>query len=388
MKIKTNKLVFLAFSFFSGVIALFQFHIGIFGYIGIGGMFVPDSLGMQHTINLVSQGVSINYRTILGVLFLYYPSVWLGFFYSFFINCTLLYFACHLFLKTIERTDINLSRLQIYLVFFVVSFNFYICSVLFHPNKEIPLIFLTNAFIYFAVAKQRISFSLVTISIVAMFRDAYALILLFALIAVNVKTVARSFYRRPYLITTTTFILLSFFSIETLSSLNILPPLLGYVLDRNIAYGEQVNSILGALPSYLSYSLKLINNLSNGALRPQFLDLNGRVYFTGIGLWQFGVTSLLGMFGWIYAIRRQQNNIYVSNLALVLIACFFLISVGTFTQPRYLMPHIFWLAAGMIRTFRPEQLLMLFSAFFLISQIFSFMGLGVLVPQGFDIYPL
>ena len=384
--VKIYKLNFLILILLFGAIASFQFHVEVLGYFGFGGLFTPDTIGMQNTINLVAQGNEINYTTIFGVAMLYYPSFWLGAIYNYCINCMLLYFSCHFFIKSLPLLNLNLSRPKVYLVFFMVTANFYILSVMLHPNKEIPLIFLTNAFVYYALIKQKILLPLFLIVITAIFRDAFALILLLTLIALNIKIVTYAFYRKPYLVASVFIIFLAFFTIENLVYLNILPDI-SYVLERNISYGSQVNSTLSDLPSYQSFIFKLMNNLSSAALRPQFFDLNSRIYYTGVGLWQFGVISLLGMLAWMLSLRGRQYNLNHSKLILAILICLLLISSGTFTQPRYLMPYIFWLSLGFVSTLKFHHILILFILLFLCSQAFSILGLGVKVPQGIDVYP-
>ena len=385
-KAKIYKTNFLALILLFGVIASFQFHVEVIGYFGFGGLFVSDTMSMQSSINSIAQGASINYRTILGVVVLYYPSYWLGPFYSYFINAVLLYFSCHFFIKAMPALELNLSRPKIYFIFLAVIANFYIVSVMLHPNKEIPLIFLTNAFIYYAAVKEKILLPLVIIFIAATFRDGYGIILLLTLIALNMKIVTYTFYRRPYLVLSSFFIFLALFTIQNLIYLNILPDI-GYVFDRNVNYGSQLDSFLNGLPSYLAFTLKLVNNLVSAALRPQIFDVNGRAYIVGIGMWQFGVTCLLGVFSWMYTIRGKRVNINVSKVALAIFICLLLISAGTFTQPRYLMPYIFWLAAGSILNLRFYQILILFILIILSSQIFSLLGLGFGLTTGVDLYP-
>jgi hypothetical protein len=370
-----------------GILPLFQFHVGGIGYLGFGGLFTPDTIGMQSTINAVAQGADINYRTIFGVVILYYPSYWLGNIYSYFINCMLLFFSWYFFIKAIPKLHLNLSQSKAYMVFFMVIANFYILSLMLHPNKEIPLIFLTNAFVYYAVIKQKILLPMLIIAISATFRDGYGIILLLTLIALNIKIMNNAFHRRPYLVSIILALFLSIFALKELSNINILSEF-NYILERNISSGLVMNSALNELPSYQAYTLKLVNNLFNAALRPQFIDLNSRIYFTGIGLWQFGVISILGVLSWLYIIRGKQDNSNFSKLTLAILICLLLISYGSFTQSRYLMPYIFWLSAGFISILKFDLILIFFLGFFLLSLIFSFSGLGVLTPLGIDIYPV
>lgn len=365
----------------------FQFHVSFVGHMGLGSLFVPDTLGMQGSLyNVVEQGIELKYRTIFGVVLLYYPSYWLGNMYCYFVNCILLLFSCFFFIKTLPRLQLQLTCSQVYAVFCTVMLNFYILGVMLHPNKEIPLIFLTNVFVYYAVIKNKILLPMLVIAISATFRDAYSLILLLSLFALNIKVIHGIFHRRPYLTSIAVIVFFSLVGLKEIAKLNLLSDY-NYILERNISVGSESGSALNELPTYQSFPLKFINNLFGSALRPQFIDLNGRFNFIGIGLWQFGVTLMLGILSWFYLLGRNQNRRHLSKIALLILICLLFVSFGSLTQPRYMAPYMFWLAAGFVSILKFELILIIFLGIILLSTVFSLIGFGALIPAGIDVYP-
>lgn len=355
--------------------------------MGVGGLFVPDSLGMQGSLyRAVAEGIELKHRTIIGVILLYYPSYWLGNIYCYFINYMLLVLSCFFFIKTLPKLQFRLKRQQVYVIIFTVILNFYILGVMLHPNKEIPLIFLTNVFIYYAVVKNKVLVPILVIVISATFRDAYSLILLLTLLALNIKMVNKVFYRRPYVMSLSVIAFFSLVGLSEIADLNLLSEY-NYILERNIAVGSDSGSALNELPTYQSFVLKLINNLFGSALRPQFIDINDRFNFIGIGLWQFGVILMLGVLSWLYILKRASNCESLSKITLAMLICLLFVSFGSLTQPRYMMPYMFWLAFGFVSILSFDTILAIFLTIIILSAIISFIGLGALTPGGIDMYP-
>lgn len=363
-----------------GFLVVFQFHVEVVGYLGFGGLFVPDAMGMQGSLYAIANGVDVDYRTIAGVVFLYYPSYWLGNFYCYLVNAVLLFFSCLFFIKTSYQLGIKLTYSSTFIVLFSVLANFYILGVMLHPNKEIPLIFLTNLFVYFAVLKKQIVLPVLIIAISSMFRDGYGLILLLTFISLNIKFFNQMFYKVPYLVSASLVVILSVFGLNEILKLNLLSEF-NSILERNLSLSAEDTS------SYRPFILKFLSNLFSGAIRPQLLDLNGRINFVGVGLWQFGVVIMLGVMSWMYILGGKSKNYNLSRLTMVIFFCLLFISLGTIAQPRYMMPYIFWLSTGFVMAFRIDFILILFLGVCLLSIIFSVVGLGVKVPLGIDSYP-
>ena len=306
--------------------------------------------------------------------------------YCYFVNFIHLLFSCFFFIKTLPRLQLQLTCSQVYAVFCTVMLNFYILGVMLHPNKEIPLIFLTNMFVYYAVINKKLVIPMLVIAISATFRDAYSLILLLTLFALNIKAINELFYRKPYLMSTAVIVFFSLVGLNEIAKLNLLSDY-NYILERNISVGSESGSVLNELPTYQSFPLKLINNLFGSALRPQFIDLNGRFNFIGIGLWQFGLILMLGILSWFYLLGKNQNCKYLSKIALLIFICLLFVSFGSLTQPRYMVPYIFWLAAGFVSILKFDLILIIFLGIILLSAVFSLIGLGALTPGGIDVYP-
>ena len=202
--------------------------------------------------------------------------------------------------------------------------NFYILGVLFFPNKEIPLIFLTNVFIYYAIVKRDFRVSAVIIPITYFFRDSYPVMLFLLLISISVLKYFK--YKGPYLFVFIVFILFSLFSIKNIQSLGISPEYTIWI-DRNVGLGEQSDSILSNVPSYIAYPARVFNHTFGSALRPQLMDVNDRIYFHGIGLWQLGVSIMIGLLSWLYSIRSfSKANKEVMLLAVTIILFLLFIS--------------------------------------------------------------
>ncbi|WP_221887211.1 hypothetical protein, partial [Vibrio cholerae] len=105
--------------FFSILTYVIQFHVDILGYMGISGLFIPDTLSMQSSImRAVNFGIDGSYRTIIGVLYLYYPSYWLGHYYCYIVNMSMLWMSVFFFLKTLQVIKLPLSKQDLSIVLF------------------------------------------------------------------------------------------------------------------------------------------------------------------------------------------------------------------------------------------------------------------------------
>jgi hypothetical protein len=360
-----------------------QNHVTIFGYQGFGGMFVNDSLGMEDTLRRFVEDPDGVFSTVYGVMFLYSPSYYLSHVYNLIVNLLLLTFAANFFLKTLSELDIKLSPRKIMLIMTIVVFNFYILEVLYFPNKEIPLILLTNAFLYYFIVQRRtvIVFSILVLTL--FIRDGHGLVLTLTFFSL---TFFRGYLlRKPYFFLLSIFILFSILSIDVIESIGILGDY-NYILARNVSLATDADgSLLTGAPVYISYALKVVNHYISSAVRPQFIDLNDRIYIVGIGLWQNGVVIFLGISSWLYLIRQQENYKIVAIGVAIILGMLF-ISVGTFTQPRYMMPYIFWLTTGFVFLLDLKKILILVLGIFLVSVLFTLLNLGVPIPLGIDTY--
>ncbi|EOX4283936.1 hypothetical protein ACPF4P_003223 [Vibrio cholerae] len=372
--------------FFSILTYVIQFHVDILGYMGMSGLFIPDTLSMQSSImRAVNFGIDGSYRTIIGVLYLYYPSYWLGHYYCYIVNMSMLWMSVFFFLKTLQVIKLPLSKQDLSIVLFSVFFNFYIIGAFLHPNKEIPLILLTNIFIYKLVSNSKLFSLLSIIFIVFLFRDAYAIILLATLFFIRTRFVFSLLCRNPLVIFIVIVVFISFFDLKYISSLGVLREY-NYILERNsdISVGE--SSLVSLIPSQLRYFVKVWNNLFGSALRPQPLDLNGRLNFIGLGLWQFGVLLFFGSISLFGILCRKSNFDYLNIISIAFFICALFVSFGSLTQARYLMPYMFWLSMGTIHFFRKDILIILFFILLICVFFMYVLGFGMAVPLGIDIY--
>ena len=370
-------------------ILLFQNHVAIFGHIGFGGLFVNDTLGMEENLKRFAEDSDGNFTGIYGVMLLYYPSFYLTRAYTLFVNVTFLIFAAIYFLETLFKLRVRLSLEKVILIFVIILSNLYILQVLYFPNKEIPLILLTNLFLYHFVINKKYTLIFIIILITLFIRDGHALILTLTFI---LATLFNEFIKRkPIVFLILILALFSILSLEVIGSIGILGEY-NYILDRNLDLANNPDSvvsssILNTVPVYIAYPMKVINHFISSAIRPQFIDINNRVYVAGLGLWQNGIIILLGISSWIHLIRRNENSNIVIIGAIIILGLL-LISVGSFTQPRYMMPYIFWLAAGIVLILDIKKIIIFVLIIFLISLLFLFLNLGVpVIPEGFDLHP-
>jgi hypothetical protein len=356
--------------------------------MGGGGLFVMDALGLQENIALFESGVDGNYLGILGVLTLYSPSYYFGNAYCYIVNVCLLSFAAFFFLKTILTLGIKLGFERVYLIFAIVICNFYLLEVLFYPNKEIPLIFLTNAFIYYVIVRQNTLLVLMILLLSFLIRDGHGVILTLTYFAITFFRVTLT--KHPLWILFFVFILFSILSLDLIAGLDILGDY-NYVLTRNINLASNPDSVLSesiltGLPSYFAFPIKVFNHFVGSVLRPQIIDGNDRLYFSGVALWQNGMIIFLGMSSWLFILyhsKKWGDNVMIIGVTLTL--GLLLISAGSYTQARYLMPYMFWLTAGFVMTLKLHQIVVASLALLILAAFLFFMGYGSLIPIGVDI---
>ncbi len=373
------------------IFPLFQYHVSIFGYIGVAGLFVNDTLGLASNLEIFARGEDLNYLGILGVLLLYYPSYYIGNLFNLLINVSLLLISAHYFLKTLKCMDIDISQKKLTIIFVFIVFNFYLLEVLLYPNKEIPLIALTNMFFYQAIIRNNKALIFAIIIAALLIRDGHGVILAATyLLILFAKPVVLS---RPILVLLSIFCFFSFISIKLIAELDFLGEY-NYVLQRNINLVENPdsvlsNSILNDLPSYIAFPTKVFNHFIGSVLRPQFFDLNSRLYLHGIGLWQNGLAIFLGIiFSFKILLKSSEFKSDIILAAFSVVFCLLVVSAGSYTQARYLLPYIFWLVVFPIYFLRTDTLL-IFSLSCIVFSILLFLtGYGSQIPLGIDVAPV
>ncbi len=367
------------------IIPLVQFHVTLLGYFGVGGLFVNDTVGMASSLRgFIDGDEDTSYRTVIGVMMLYWPSIYFGFMYSLAINIMLLIGSAICFGKTCSKIGIKLEKDKRIALIAMVICNFYIMGCLMHPNKEIPLIFLTNLFIYFTLANPNRPISVALIIAAFLIRDGHGAILAISYGAFLFRQlISRHFYK--FLIGVV--ILLSTFSVKDISSIGILGDF-DYVLQRNVDIGDAVESILSEVPSAAVYSLKLFNNTFTSAFRPQLIDGLGRLYFIGIGLWQFGLILFAGIVFWCFtSLKNSPNDLNMSSISIYIIIALLIVSASAITQPRYMIPYIFWLSTGFVSLLNLRGSIIYTVFIFISVLLISALGYGAPIGFGIDIYP-
>jgi hypothetical protein len=192
------------------------------------------------------------------------------------------------------------------------------------------------------------------------------------------------FEKNPIKIIICLMFVLMFFSLKTLSSLGILSDY-QYVIDRNIAY-ESESSFAYNLPYFFSYLINIFNNSIVYAFRAQLFDQNGRLYFHGIGLWQFAVVLTFGLISWIkMTLLTKQKNSSLFIIGSIVILSYLLLSTSTYPQVRYMMPFSFWLSAAVLFFIDFKSFSFLYILIFIIAVSLIFLGFSHKPGLGIDI---
>jgi len=311
--------------------------------LGFSGFFVPDAVGLASTVDLAwkSDWQSWpHFITLLGVVLLYGPATVLGSWAATGINVLLLWCASQIFLASLYSIfDTRNARQIALLATALVASNIYIIEILQFPNKEIPLLLLSNVVLYVSVAHGSLLPAAVLSMIVYVFRDGYAMILL---VAMTLLFCRKYLGRIPALIMLaampTFMILLPISDLAEVDS----------AVGRNVEIGEAISGDKFESLGLFSYLARLAGNVANLGLRPQMVDVSGGIYVLGIGFWQFGVVLLSGLLWAGYNVFSSDAK--RAGTALVIVASILGIAYGSFVQPRYMMPLMFWLSLGMVES--------------------------------------
>ncbi len=362
------------------VIPCIQLHIEYMGYFGIGGVFVNDTNSYWTNLKSFSiDGGGGKYTSILGVLILFYPVLFLGSIYCLLTNVFLLLASFILFYKTLNQFGYKLSEDKFLTILFLVYFNFYIWGILFYPNKEIPLIFLTNLFIFLLINKKYF-LNFLLIILIFFFRDAYSFICLISLV---LFLVFNKYYKEnPFKFILFTVLFMMFFSLKALSQYGLLNNY-QYVIDRNLDL-ENVDKLAFNFPYFIQYLISLFNNAFGYSMRAQFYEHQFRFYFHGFGLWQFATTLALGIISWLKILKNKKYS-KLFNIPFFLFLSLILLASGSYPQPRYMFPFIFWLAFGICINFSIINVFKLYFFILIVSLLISIFIFPLQVPVGIDV---
>jgi len=320
-----------------------QNNVELLHRLGVSGVFVSDAVSLRDTANVYwgrRAELEVTWMPIIGVMQFYWAGILWGSLAVCALNIFLILSAAYYFFETI-KTFVSGNR-QLLLIFAFVTLsivgNIYLIEVMAFPNKEIPLLAITNAYVYYLVVRRSYIAPAILSTIAFVFRDGYGVILIGCLVAFWALR-NKPLKTRLGLIG----LMVAIFTLMPISSFMEI----SNIVARNVESGllahqyEQVNGQLGYL-SRLKY-----NTLSLG-LFSSFLTDRGRLDLLNVGFWQLGVFVIAGILWATKQILTKANELEF-GISIVILVVFLCISYGTFVQPRYLMPLSYFLALGFVR---------------------------------------
>lgn len=322
---------------------ILQNNVQLLHQFGVSGVFVSDAVALRETANVYwgrSNVLDATWRPIIGVMQFYWPGILWGSLAVCALNIFLILVAAYYFYKTIKAfvaESRNLLRVFFFVMISVVG-NVYLVEVMAFPNKEIPLMAITNAYVYYLVVR-RSYIAPVFLSFVAfLFRDGYGVILLGSLLAVWVL------WNRPSKTRLTLIgLMVAVFALIPITSFVEISD----IVARNVESGIWAEQFPKA-NEQLSYLARLKYNTISLAMLNSFLTDGGRLFLLNIGFWQLGVFVIAGVFWSIKQVLKETNE-FELGISIVIIVTLVCISYGTFVQPRYLMPLSYFLSLGFIQ---------------------------------------
>lgn len=258
--------------------------------------------------NLTS--ISDFHSSKLFFLIYYYPFKYFGIFGIFFINLFFIYLIS-----------------EVSGVYVVYSLPLLILSACL-PSKEIIISCIT-LYTFLAVLKN-INFVLIFGMIVITYylRDGAAIITFISTFIICIYKYKQRYWLPLILLLITCILIFTFSEII----LNNIP---GYARNFNTFKSTSKLDCCNAG----GYIIRLIGNLSNFALRPQFYDVDGRISVLGVA---FFITGFAYLYSFLLAALNLLNskNYALNCASIFLIASLFVLSINPFVQPRYLLPYI------------------------------------------------
>lgn len=319
---------------FCSVIFFLQKNALFLSEIGISGLFVPDAVSLRDTVVAfwsvdADERTWDSWRTLYGVVLLYYPGYIIGSIGYAFVNLILILLSISIVIRTFEGCFCRKWNNRVFLIMllFMMS-NFYISSVIYFPNKEIPLIFILSLYLYSLIKHSGYFFSMLISALAFTFRDGFGIILF-----VNVFFIA--FIRLKKNVHFYLFALLGvmiFFPLELMSGLD-------HSIDRSLDLGQIYASELSAYSG--GYVFSLVGTVFNLSLRPQFWAADGGFYLIQFGFFKLGLLLVLGLY-WSLKNLNSSSTI-LKTFASTFLFCLVCISKSPYIQPRYMFPFYCWL---------------------------------------------
>lgn len=314
--------------------------------MGVSGLFVSDAIGLKEATTLYwtdrpDDPFGEVWRPLLGIAILYRAEVIFDGFGATFINFILLFFSSAIFFRTLQSSRLSIEHPAgvSCLVLILVLSNVYLLEILRFPNKEIPLIALTNLFIYLLIVKRQILGSLLIAIGVFFIRDGYGIILVLCILVCYANW---NFPRRTnILMLAAIFFFLAVFSMKDVAWID-------HSFMRNIdAQSHIAEQADASIKPERSFHNKLINNAFSLAVHTKFFDEDDNFYLLSIGFWQLGIFIISALIWSAY--KLNSTNDFYRDVATATFIVILGISFSEYIQPRYMMPLIFWLSFAVAR---------------------------------------
>ncbi|MDH2917881.1 MAG: hypothetical protein PXX73_01610 [Sideroxydans sp.] len=331
-------------------------------HIGIDGVFVPDTVALRNTVEVywwLQPPIDSTWQPIIGVMRLYWAGLLWGSWAICVVNIGLMFVATYYFLKLLRLvlTDESAFLKIAATVLLLIAANVYLIEVMAFPNKEIPLLAISNAYMYYLFVRKSYAGAVLISLIAFIFRDGYGVILLIC--AGLVWLLSNQSRNMRILVLGILLAMLAFIPISLFVEL-------GNVISRNTALGTQSSTTYGVV----TYFQHLKYNLVSLSMLNSFVTNKDSLYLLNIGYWQLGVLVLTGASWAIRQILFEDNQLDV-GIAIVIVVAILAISYSSFIQPRYLMPLMYFLALGCVRHIRTSVTILLIA---LITPTLLFLG--------------
>lgn len=323
-------------------VIVWRIQVNIKEFPAIGGVHVPDVLGMASTLESDAEGLNDSdwvRKQYLGILIIYKLFVGFGSGACLIPNLILIYIT----LKT-YCSKFRLNRFAREGVVWGVLGNPYILLVTTGPNKEIPLLAVTGM-AFFAFEKRAIP-ALVLLLACGLtaysFRDGYGPVLfLSGVVAILAR--GRSARVGLFVVFALIFCAGMYWSVDLdLEFVRRNKAGAGSIADLYMGKGSTFLgvSIAGGhnfLYDALIYNMRCVYNVVTLAFFPSFLTASGGIFALGLSYWVYGVALLAGTVGCVSILMlKGARPLNTDSFAtLVIIAA---LSVSSYVQPRYNMP--------------------------------------------------
>lgn len=324
---------------FCSVVFFLQKNALFLSEIGVSGLFVPDAVSLRDTVVAFwnagdDERTWDSWRTLYGVIILYYPGYIMGSIGYAFVNVILIFSSISITLKTFEGHFGIGSHNKLYLItlLFLMS-NFYISSIIYFPNKELPLIYIISLYLY-SLNKYSLTkyswyvFPILLSALAFTIRDGFGIILflnVFFIAFVRLK-------KNVHFYVLVLLALMALFPLELISGVD-------HSIDRSLDLGRIYADELSAYSG--GYVFSLFGTIFNLSLRPQFSAVDGGFYLIQFGFFKLGILLLFGLV-WSLANLNSSSNI-LKTFACTFIFCLICISKSPYIQPRYMFPFYCWL---------------------------------------------